>query len=153
MNNTIVIYCHPSETLEVMQSLKHAGVRNRHQQNFDKAEGLSIAVSKEQNDFRDRNNEKLSAKEKMKRMHLRSEEKEETNGKFEAIKRGLYCLMQTAYIFQSYRMIDRTPVIDNVDWPDCVKKELQKERIGKNQRDIVEVIEEVRYNLLVRICS
>ena len=35
-------------------------------------------------------------------------------------------------------MIDRTPVIDNVEWPDCVKKELQKEKIGENQRGIVE---------------
>ena len=96
MNNTIVLYGHPSETLLVMESLKLAGVRNGNQWNFDKAEGLSIAVSKVQNNFRDNANERLSAKEKMKRMHLRCDQNEPSKGRFDSIKTGLFSLLQTA---------------------------------------------------------
>ena len=71
-------------------------------------------MSKEQNNFRDDGNERLSPKEQMKRRHLRSEEKSDFSGRINAIKIALFCLMQTGWIFYSYRMLDGSPIMDNV---------------------------------------
>ena len=49
--------------------------------------------------------------------------------------------MQTAWIYYTYNMTDGSSIMDNVHWPACVERELQKEKGDKSStsEDIDEV--------------
>ena len=115
MNNTIITYGHPCETVMIMDSLKTCGVWNRHQWIFDPAEGLSVAVSKLQNKFRDRNNKRLSAREMMRISHTGSDTTIQTAKVKTKFLVAMHALFQTSWIFFSYTMDDGSSIMDNVD--------------------------------------
>ena len=138
INNTIVTYGHPEETLMIMDSLKSCGVQIRHQQLFDPAKDLSVPVSKTRNDFRGGHDGKrrLTALQMMRMCHNRSKEKIQVARKEKRLLVGLHALFQTAVIFFQYGMSDGTSILLNVEQPQCVRDELEKEKENPNLRDI-----------------
>ena len=73
-----------------------------------------MAVSKTRNRFRDNRNKRLSAKEMMRASHLRAETGMETKKVEKKIITGLHSLLQTCYIFFTYRMVDGSSILDNI---------------------------------------
>ena len=112
-NNTIVIFGHPLQPLLAQDSLRSAGIQVRLQLVYIEAEEINAMTNKTQNAFR-LNKKRLSSKEKLINFHQRKCEKLSNTGREELVKKGLYGLLQVAYIYCTWYMDDRSDILQNL---------------------------------------
>ena len=97
-------------------------------------------MSKEPNNFRSRNGERVSALEKMKALYRRKTESKDSTGRLDSVLIGLYGLLQTIYNSKSYRMDNKSLILDNVAWASLVIQELNAAG-SQSQREVEDLPE------------
>ena len=94
---------------------------------YDEVNSMNIMTNKTQNMFRE-GKKRISAKEAMIRLHRRGAKINASGAKKDILNQGLYGMMQVLFIYCTWYMEDGSSIMENINWPECIRREIELEK-------------------------